>query len=121
MFDVRSELEPVAARWKHVGLALRLDPGTLDVIERDGRESSDCLTKVLALWLKRNYKIERFGSHRGGYWLQRLLIAAEGQTLHLPRRLPKDTRGKITMWAPSITLPLIIFSGKAFTELTQGK
>jgi hypothetical protein len=66
LFDVTSELEPVAARWKHVGLALRLDPGTLDVIEKDGRESSDCLTKVLALWLKRNYNTERFGEPSWG-------------------------------------------------------
>ena len=61
LFEVNSELQPVAARWKHFGLALRLDPDKLDEIERDNRDSSDCLTKVLTLWLKKNYNTERFG------------------------------------------------------------
>ena len=54
-------LEPITARWKHFGLALRLDPDKLDEIERDNRDSGDCLTKVLTLWLQRNYNTKRFG------------------------------------------------------------
>ena len=61
LFDVNSELQPVAARWKHFGLALRLNPDKLDEIEKDNRDSGDCLTKVLTLWLKKNYNTERFG------------------------------------------------------------
>ena len=61
LFDVKNELQPVTARWKPLGLALRLDPDKLDEIEKDNRDSSDCLTKVLTLWLKRNYITERFG------------------------------------------------------------
>ena len=59
--DVRSALEPVIARWKPIGLTLRLDPGQLEAVERDHRLSEDCLTEVLTLWLKRNYNTERFG------------------------------------------------------------
>ena len=55
-------LEPITARWKHFGLALRLDPDKLDEIERDNRDSGDYLTKVLTLWLQRNYNTERFGN-----------------------------------------------------------
>ena len=54
-------LGPITARWKHFGLALRLNPGQLDEIERDNRDSGDCLTKVLTLWLQRNYNTEIFG------------------------------------------------------------
>ena len=54
-------LWPVTARWRHIGLALRLNPDQLDVIEKDNRDSSDCLTKMLTLWLKKNYNTERFG------------------------------------------------------------
>ena len=61
MFDVKRELWPVTARWKDIGLALRLNPDKLDEIERDNRNSSDCLTKVLTLWLKKNYNTKRFG------------------------------------------------------------
>ena len=58
---MKSELQPVVARWKDIGLALRLDPDKLDEIEKDNRHSSNCLTKVLTLWLKKNYNTERFG------------------------------------------------------------
>ena len=60
-FDVKSELEPVIDRWKHIGLALRLDPDRVKRIERENRDLEDCLTEVLTLWLKRNYNTERFG------------------------------------------------------------
>ena len=58
LFDVKSELEPVAKRWRDIGLALRLTPDQLDVIEGD---KGNCLTEVLTLWLKGNYNTERFG------------------------------------------------------------
>ena len=61
MFDVKSELLPVATRWKHIGLALRLDPAQLDTIEMENRKADDCLTKVVHLWLKKEYNRERFG------------------------------------------------------------
>ena len=54
-------LRPVTTRWKDIGLALRLNPDKLDEIEKDNRDSSNCLTRALTLWLKRNYNTERFG------------------------------------------------------------
>ena len=62
LFVVKAELEPVIARWKYIGLALRLDPDQLDVIEQDNRKLEDCLTKMLALWLKKSYNTDRFGT-----------------------------------------------------------
>ena len=59
--DVRSALGPVIAKWKHIGLTLRLDTGQLDAIERDKVNCEDCLTEVLTQWLKGNYNTERFG------------------------------------------------------------
>ena len=61
MFDVKSELIPVATRWKHIGLALRLDPAQLFKIESDHGTVDDRLTEVLHLWLKKAYNSERFG------------------------------------------------------------
>ena len=61
LFDVKNKSQPVTARWKHIGLALRLDPGQLNTIERGNRDLDDCLTEMLTLWLKKNYNTERFG------------------------------------------------------------
>ena len=62
LFDVMVELEPVTDRWKHIGLALRLDPSELKVIERENRDNlEECLSGVLTLWLKKAYNTERFG------------------------------------------------------------
>ena len=51
----------MVARWKSIGLALRLDPSQLDEIETDNRNASDCLIRVLTLWLNKAYNTERFG------------------------------------------------------------
>ena len=62
LIDAKRKLLPVADRWKHIGLALRLDPSELKRIERENRDNlEDCLTEVLTLWLKGNYNMERFG------------------------------------------------------------
>ena len=61
LFDLKTELSPVIARWKQLGLALRLYPYKLDVIEKENKELEECLTKVLTLWLKKTYNTERFG------------------------------------------------------------
>ena len=71
LFEVHSELCNVAARWKGLGLALRLHPGTLDNIETDCRDVQSCLREVLTQWLKRAYNTNRFGAPS---W--QLLVAA---------------------------------------------
>ena len=61
LFDVKAELTRVIARWKHIGLALRLSPAKLDAIEKENKEPEDCLIKALTLWLNKGYDTERFG------------------------------------------------------------
>ena len=61
IFDVIDKLGPVTHRWKQVGLALRLDPNKLYVIEKENKQLEDCLDKALTLWLKMCYNTERFG------------------------------------------------------------
>ena len=61
LFDVNNELMPVAARWKNLGIALRLDSAQLDRIEADNRKVEDSLTEVLKLWLKKSYNTMKFG------------------------------------------------------------
>ena len=61
LFKVLSELQPVTARWKYIGLALRLSPALLETIESDRGNLQDRLTEVLTQWLNHNYDTKRFG------------------------------------------------------------
>ena len=58
---VKKVLEPVTARWKHTGLALKLDPGELDDIEMRNKKLDNCLTEVVGQWLSKKYDTEKFG------------------------------------------------------------
>ena len=58
---MKSQLEPVIDRWKHIGLALRLDPNQVKRIKKENSDLEDCLTEVLTLWLQKNYNTEKFG------------------------------------------------------------
>ena len=61
LFDVMVELTSVTARWKQIGLTLRLDPTKLDVIYTDNKNAEDCLCEVLSLWLKGVYNTKKYG------------------------------------------------------------
>ena len=61
LFEIKAKLRPVISRWKHVGLALRLDYNALETIEKENKDLEDCLTKTLILWLNKTYNTERFG------------------------------------------------------------
>ena len=61
LFDVQKELIPVSAKWRSIGIALRLKPNILDGIEtRYSGNPPDCLTSMLTEWLNRNYNVKRF-------------------------------------------------------------
>ena len=40
------------ARWKSIGIELRVDSGTLDAIEKDYRLANDCLQEMIKHWLR---------------------------------------------------------------------
>ena len=62
LFDVRKELNPVAAKWKNIGIALRLNPDILDSIQAGNSNNPQaCLSSMLTEWLKGNYNVKRFG------------------------------------------------------------
>ena len=60
-FDVQSELNPVTAKWKNIGSALRLKANVLESIQAESGEPPACLASVVTEWLRRNYNVERFG------------------------------------------------------------
>ena len=62
LFDVQSELNPIASNWKNVGLALRMKPDVLDTIQAENPgNSTACLSVTLKKWLNRNYNVKKFG------------------------------------------------------------
>ena len=71
LFEVHSELCNVAAKWKGLGLALGLHPGTLDTVKANCHDVEDCLREVLTLWLNKVDNTRRFGAPS---W--QLLVAA---------------------------------------------
>ena len=62
LYDMKRELNPVSAKWKSIGIGLRLTPNILDDIQTwNSGDSSVCMSSMLTEWLKRNYNVERFG------------------------------------------------------------
>ena len=51
----------VAQNWKKVGLALRLHPNLLDIIEAKKNDAVENLSDTLKEWLKKSYDTESFG------------------------------------------------------------
>ena len=86
LFDVKSELTPVSAHWKSIGIALRLNPNTLDSIQaNNNNDSTACLTSMVTEWLKRNYNVERFGEPTWQWLVKAVGDPAGGANLALAR------------------------------------
>ena len=61
LFDVKRKLLPLAARWRDIGLALRISDSKLEIIEDKRLNARECLTDMLRLWLNRAYDVEKYG------------------------------------------------------------
>ena len=56
------ELVPVIARWRQIGMALRINPAQLDVIEGESGELDTRLSKTVTLWLNKTYDTKKYGN-----------------------------------------------------------
>ena len=52
--SVSSHLWPARHKWRRIGMAIEIDPTTLEVIQMDNRRTDDCFTEVLTKWLRSN-------------------------------------------------------------------
>jgi len=59
LYDISKDLTSLAAKWKEIGIALRLRCGVLDKI--DSGRPDRCLSYVIENWLKKNYNATKFG------------------------------------------------------------
>ena len=51
--EVHHELWKYRAKWKLIGMELRIEPGDLEAIEGNNRTVEDALLEVIKLWLRR--------------------------------------------------------------------
>ena len=84
LFDVQKELILVSAKWRSIGIALRLKPNVLDGIEtRYSGDPPACLTSTVTEWLNRNYNVKRFGEPTWQALVKAVGDPAGGATWHL--------------------------------------
>ena len=86
----------MASRWKDVGLALRLDPDTLDTIEADCKHVTGCLREALTLWLKKAYNTKRFGPPSWKLLVAAVAHPAGGNHRALAEEIADKYKGKST-------------------------
>ena len=108
LYDIKRELSNVAHKWKDIGLALRLHPDKLEMIEADCHDSRSCLRKTLTEWLKKSYNTTRFGQPS---W--KLLVAAVadkdgGNDRALAENIAIKHNGKIEAF--SVVFPCFILN-----------
>jgi len=86
VFDVKKELITVAARWMHIGTALRLQFDTLDNIEtRCSNDPHQGLDLMVKEWLKRNYNVGKFGEPTWQKLVEAVVSTAGGANTALAR------------------------------------
>ena len=54
---VRSAVADLAGSWKDLGTSLGIQWSKLNAIKSTSPSPSECLTEMLALWLKQNYNV----------------------------------------------------------------
>ena len=95
LFDVQKELYPVSAKWRNIGIALRLNPNTLDRIQAEkNSDSTACLTSVVTEWLKRNYKVEKFGEPTWRWLVEAVRDPAGGENMALASDIARRHKAK---------------------------
>ena len=95
IFDVKSELISLSANWKSIGIALRLNPNTLDSIQAgNSSEPTACLTSVVTEWLKRNYNVERFGEPTWQWLVKAVGDPAGGANMALARDIARKHKAQ---------------------------
>ena len=83
--EVLDEMWDYRARWKSIGIELRVDTGTLDTIEKDYRLANDCLQEMIKHWLRNSprptketiraaLRSKLVSSATGNYYASKLLL-----------------------------------------------
>ena len=94
LVDVIEEVMDVAARWRSVGLALRLRVAELDTISsKNHTDPTECLKDMLLAWVQQHYNINEFGPPSWRLLCQAIFKQAGGNNPALARKIAEHHRG----------------------------
>jgi len=93
LFDLLEQLLPVFAKWKAIGLGLRLQAGILEQIEVEHSSPRGRMVGVLTQWLRGNYNMERFGLPSWRLLLNAVAHPAAGDNLALALEIARKHPG----------------------------
>ena len=87
---MQRELNPLAAQWKSIGIALRLKPNELEIIQAGNNgDPIACLTLTVTKWLKRNYNVGMFGEPTWQWLVEAVSDPAGGANMALARKIAR--------------------------------
>ena len=88
--DVMEEVMDITAKWKLLGLALRLKAAELDTISSKNHiDPTECLRDMLLAWLQQRYDFKKFGPPSWRMLCQAISKSAGGNNPALASKLAK--------------------------------
>ena len=92
---MQSELIPVAANWKNIGIALRLKYDVLETINLQcNGDPCACLSSMLNKWLKKNYNLKKYGEPTWQKLVEAVAHPAGGANMALAREIAMRHKAK---------------------------
>ena len=92
---MQNELTPVTAKWRSIGIALRLKPNVLDGIKAENSgDPQACLTSMVTEWLGRNYNVTKFGEPTWQKLVEAVAHPNGGANMALARNMAKKYKAK---------------------------
>jgi len=111
---------PVFAKWKAIGLGLRLQAGLLERIEVEHSSPRGCMVGVLTRWLRGNYNTERFGWPSWRLLLNAVAHPAAGDNLALALEIARKHPGSYVQTIVVLLLfPVSVFSAKREVRIEE--
>jgi len=95
LFDVLDQMLPISAKWKALGLGLRLNYRILYTIENDRGSPTECMNEVVLAWLRREYNVERFGEPTWRTLVQVVAHPAAGDDPTLAQKIAEKHPGDL--------------------------
>ena len=92
---MQNELTPVTAKWRSIGIALRLKPNVLDGIKAENSgDPPACLTSMVTEWLNRNYNVTKFGEPTWQKLVEAVAHPNGGANMALARNMAKKYKAE---------------------------
>ena len=92
---MKSEVNPIAAKWKELGLSLGLGSSSLDTIEAGKKtDPASCLYDVLNAWLKKNYDVKNCGEPTWKHLVEAVRDPAGGADNSLAEKIAKKHKSR---------------------------